>query len=97
MISGFIIAFILVGNHENEVTYKENPQMSFMDHQIKTSRDYEYENLFWLLIMGGMQYQAEHHMFPQIPFYRLPTVKNTIANELKRLNKSIIYGPVIDY
>lgn len=40
LIAGFFSAVILVGNHENEVRYKENPQMSFIDHQIKTSRDY---------------------------------------------------------
>jgi len=96
LISGFYTAFVLVGNHENEVRYKENPQMSFIDHQIKTCRNYEYENLFWLLLMGGMQYQTEHHLFPQIPFYRLPTVKDIIKGELKKLNKSMIYGPIID-
>jgi fatty acid desaturase len=68
--------------------------MPFMDHQICTSRNYKEENFFWLLIMGGMQYQAEHHLFPQIPFYRLPNAKIVIKNELAKLNKSLIYGPI---
>lgn len=95
LIAGFYSAFVLIGNHEKEIRFKENPKMSFIDHQIATCRDYRHENLFWLLLMGGMQYQTEHHLFPQIPFYRLPTCKHIIHDELNRLNKSLIYGPVI--
>lgn len=46
-------------------------------------------------MMGGMQFQAEHHLFPQIPFYRLPDAVPIIKEELAKLNKSIVYGPVI--
>lgn len=46
-------------------------------------------------MMGGMQFQAEHHLFPQIPFYRLPDAVPIIKEELAKLNKSIMYGPVI--
>lgn len=45
--------------------------------------------------MGGMQYQTEHHMFPQIPFYNLPQASKIIKEELEKLNKSMVYGPVI--
>jgi len=46
-------------------------------------------------MMGGMQFQAEHHLFPQIPFYRLPAVKALITSELGSLGRTLIYGPVI--
>ena len=45
--------------------------------------------------MGGMQFQTEHHLFPQIPFYRLPDAVPIIKEELAKLGKSLIYGPVI--
>jgi fatty acid desaturase len=45
--------------------------------------------------MGGMQFQAEHHLFPQIPFYRLPDAVPIIKEELAKLGKTICYGPVI--
>ena len=70
--------------------------MTFIDHQIQTCRNYKYDSLFWLILMGGMQYQTEHHLFPQIPFYRLPTAIKTIHSELSRMNKKLIYGPICD-
>lgn len=78
LIAGFYSAFILIGNHEKEIKFKQNPEMNFIDHQIITCRNYDYNGLFWLLIMGGMQYQTEHHLFPQIPFYRLPEATKII-------------------
>jgi len=45
--------------------------------------------------MGGMQFQTEHHLFPQIPFYRLPVAVPIIRDELSKINRSIIYGPVL--
>ena len=45
--------------------------------------------------MGGMQFQTEHHLFPQIPFYRIPDAVPIIKEELAKLGKSLIYGPVI--
>ena len=45
--------------------------------------------------MGGMQYQTEHHLFPQIPFYNLPVAEPIIKAELAKLNKKVIYGPVL--
>ena len=95
LIAGFYSAYVLIGNHEREVRYPENPHKSFIDHQIETCRNYKQENLFWLLLMGGMQYQTEHHLFPQVPFYRIPEAKAIIISELDRLNKTLIYGPVI--
>lgn len=72
LIAGFYSAFVLIGNHEREKRYPEKVEASFMDHQIITCRNYRETSLFWLILMGGMQYQTEHHMFPQIPFYNLP-------------------------
>lgn len=93
--AGFYSAFVLIGNHEKEHRYNEKIKSSFFEHQLITCRNYHETNFFWLIMMGGMQYQVEHHLFPQIPFYRLPESVPIIKEELAKLNKSIIYGPVI--
>jgi len=95
LLGGFYSAFVLIGNHEREHSYNEKIQHNFIDHQIITCRNYEQSNFFWLILMGGMQFQAEHHLFPQIPFYRLPDAVPIIKEELAKLGKTLIYGPVI--
>ena len=78
LIGGFYSANLLLGNHEREKRYNNEIKDDFIEHQIITCRNYDYNGLFWLTIMGGMQYQTEHHLFPQIPFYNLPAAKKII-------------------
>jgi fatty acid desaturase len=68
LVSGFIIAIVLTGNHEREYRFKEKIDRPFIEHQIVATRNYDYHGYFWLMMLGGMQYQTEHHFFPQIPF-----------------------------
>lgn len=42
-----------------------------------------------------MQYQTEHHLFPQIPFYNLPAAKKIIGEELVLLEKKVTVGNVM--
>lgn len=35
-----------------------------------------------LVLFGGFQYHTEHHLFPQVPFYRLEQAKKIILEEL---------------
>jgi len=86
LISGFFTAIVLVGNHEKEMTFKDKITLPFIDHQIETTRNYPFTNVLHMILMGGMQYQTEHHLFPQIPFYHLPQTAKIIAEELKKIN-----------
>lgn len=95
LIGGFYSAFVLIGNHEREHRINDKNEMSFIDHQVITCRNYPQTNFWWLMLMGGMQFQTEHHIFPQIPFYRLPEAQSIITEHLKSKGKSIIYGPVL--
>lgn len=95
LVGGLYSAFLLTGNHERETKFDEKITLSFMDHQLSVCRDYWHTNFFWLLIMGGMQYQAEHHLFPQIPFYHLPEASRILREEFRKMNKTVIMGPVI--
>jgi len=45
------------------------------------------QGFVWLMLMGGMQYQTEHHLFPQIPFYRLPEAESIITEHLNTQGK----------
>jgi fatty acid desaturase len=80
LIGGFYSAFVLIGNHEREHKFPSTVKMTFIDHQIITCRNYEKFGIFWLIMMGGMQYQTEHHLFPQILFYNLPEAARIIKS-----------------
>lgn len=95
LLAGFFSANVLIGNHEREKRYNEKINANFFEHQIITCRNYRENNWFWLVLMGGMQYQTEHHLFPQIPFYNLPAAEPIIKAELEKQNRKVIYGPIL--
>ena len=97
LVGGFFSACILIGNHEREEKFFTRIDKPFIEHQIVTSRNYDWTGIFinlqldWLsnLLMGGMQFQTEHHLFPQIPFYRLPFAAKIINRELAKFGYKI--------
>lgn len=56
LVAGFIGANILVGNHEKERKYEVHIELPFFEHQIESTRNYEWFGYISLIIMGGMQY-----------------------------------------
>lgn len=96
LIGGFYSAHVLIGNHERETRINKPLEgQTFVDHQIATCRNYTTTGFWWLMLMGGMQYQTEHHLFPQIPFYRLPEAESIVAEHLKQEGRQVCYGPVL--
>jgi fatty acid desaturase len=95
LVAGYFTANVLLGNHEREKRHHGKIQVSFIDHQLLSARNYREDNTIWLILMGGMQFHAEHHLFPQIPFYMLPTASPIIKRELSKINRSINYGPIL--
>jgi fatty acid desaturase len=95
LVGGFYSANLLLANHEREKRYNNEIREEFVDHQLVTCRNFPYEGLFWLTLMGGMQYQTEHHLFPQIPFYNLPAAKTILAEELRIMGKEVKVGAVM--
>ena len=77
--AGFYAANILVAIHEREKRYNNEIKDDFIEHHISTCRNFGCEGILPLILMGGMQYQTEHHLFPQIPFYNLPSAKPILA------------------
>ncbi|KAL4498509.1 hypothetical protein ABPG72_019627 [Tetrahymena utriculariae] len=94
LIAGFLTAVILVGNHEKETIFEKRIDLPFFQHQITATTNYDYKSVISMIFMGGMQYQTEHHFFPQIPFYYLPKASEIINNELKKHNLVIKYSPI---
>lgn len=94
LISGFLTAVVLVGNHENEKIFNKNCELDFIEHQIAATRNYKFYDFISLIFMGGMQFQTEHHFFPQIPFYYLSSARKIIVEELKKYNLSITEGSI---
>ncbi len=85
-ISGSMLAFIFQPAHVitatsfvNPDTYKEeNPEESWAVHQMKTTANFENWNPVFTWYVGGLNYQIEHHLFPDISHIHYPKISKIV-------------------
>lgn len=67
---------------------------SFFEHQYVTSRSISSSPL-WNWFFGGLNFQIEHHLFPQVPSHRLGAVQRIVRKqfEARRITYSEVTWP----
>jgi len=71
--AGFYIASVFAPNHKGMPVLDRNTRLSFLEHQITTSRNIAH-NWFTDFIYLSLNYQIEHHLFPDCPRNKLKLV-----------------------
>lgn len=71
--TGFYIASVFAPNHKGMPVLAANTKLSFLEHQIITSRNIA-DNWFTDFVYLSLNYQIEHHLFPDCPRNKLKFV-----------------------
>jgi fatty acid desaturase len=66
MLLGFHMAFVFAPNHKGMPMFTEATRLSFLEHQVLTSRNV-FGGPLVDFMYGGLNYQVEHHLFPTLP------------------------------
>ena len=90
LICGLGISLIFQVSHVNSKVeyYNDQPEdgklelpYSWYRHQLRTTANYGTDSFLTLLLTGGVNFQIEHHMFPQVSYWHLPHI-NKIVKDL---------------
>lgn len=97
---GYVVPLFILGphlaaifwiNHIGMPLIKNTEDFSFFEHQYVTSRSISSgSGLHWFF--GGLNFQIEHHLFPQVPSYRLRRVKLIVQRHFA--NRQIAYAEI---
>ncbi len=68
--AGFYMLHVFAPNHKGMPQLEKGVKISFIEHQIMTSRNL-YAHWFTDYIYLGLNYQIEHHLFPNCPRHKL--------------------------
>ena len=88
---GPYFASIFWVNHIGMPLVRKVESFSFFEHQVVTSRTITNPPA-WDWLFGGLNFQIEHHLFPQVPSCRLPAVQTIVREHFAR--HSIAYHGV---
>ena len=103
MTFGLFMGGAFAPNHKGMPLIPENSKISFFERQVLTSRNIRPS---WLKdnLMGGLNYQVEHHLFPSMPRPNLARTREIVIEFCKEKNipyteKGLMesYGLVISY
>jgi fatty acid desaturase len=85
---GIQLASVFWGNHVGMPLVKDQSKFSFVEHQIRTSRNIENPR-FLDSYYGGLNFQIEHHVLPNCPSVKL--------RELQRVFRPIVQKSKLNY
>lgn len=78
-VSGFYLGNIFAPNHKGMIELKKSSAISFLEHQIITTRNIR-PNPLTDFIYLGLNYQIEHHLFPNCPRNKLGQVTSYVKD-----------------
>jgi len=81
---GLVLGGAFALNHIGMPTVPEGVRLDFLNRQVRMSRNIQ-DGPFVRFLMGGLQYQIEHHLFPIAPRPALPELKRIVRHECVRL------------
>lgn len=73
-----LLAIAFGVGHNGMATYTYDNAPGWGELQCTTTRDVQ-DSWFVAWLMGGLQFQLEHHLFPMVPRHHLPRVKELIV------------------
>lgn len=80
---GFYLYNVFAPNHKGMPQLEKKADLSFLEHQISTTRNIK-GGIYYDFIYMGLNYQMEHHLFPHCPRNKLklitPYLKKLCAN-----------------
>ncbi len=64
-------------------------------HQIKTTADFSAKNKLVSWLVGGLNFQIEHHLFPRISHVHYPAISELVKKNCEKFNLEYNYFPTV--
>ncbi|MEX0635538.1 MAG: fatty acid desaturase, partial [Ferruginibacter sp.] len=94
MVQGIVLSFVFQLAHVVENTEFEyialdttkHVESAFAEHQLKTTSNFAMKNKFISWVVGGLNYQVEHHLFPKVSHVHYPAISKIVQEKCKEFN-----------
>lgn len=91
-VAGFLLSFVFqlahVVDHVETFEVPTNREMedAWMEHQLRTTSDFAQKNKLIGWFVGGLNFQVEHHLFPNICHIHYPDISKIVERTAKEFN-----------
>jgi linoleoyl-CoA desaturase len=102
LVAGFILSIVFQLAHTVEGTEFPVAQMpanklpdEFAEHQIKTTANFATRSKLVSWLVGGLNFQIEHHLFPKISHVHYPAISNIVRAVCREYQLQYIEYPTV--
>jgi len=102
MVAGFVLSIVFQLAHTVEHTHFPLAHIDtnklpdeFAIHQIKTTANFATQNKVVSWMVGGLNFQIEHHLFPKISHVHYPAISQIVRNVCKEYNIPYLEYPTM--
>jgi len=90
-VAGLTLALVFQVAHVTEENEFPLPtegvlENNFIEHQLRTTMNFAMNNKFISYVVGGLNFQVEHHLFPGISHIHYPQISKIVASTAKEFN-----------
>ena len=79
----FQLAHVVEGPQHFDANKDQNLENTWAMHQIATTANFSTKNKFLTWIIGGLNFQIEHHLFPNISHIHYPEISKIVKSTVK--------------
>jgi fatty acid desaturase len=77
LVGGLYQGLVVAPNHKGMPLWTKQTKLSFLERQVLSSRNVA-PHPFWDFFFGGLNYQVEHHLFPNMPRVHLNRARDLV-------------------
>ena len=77
LVGGLYQGLVVAPNHKGMPLWSKDVELSFLERQVLSSRNVA-PHPFWDFFFGGLNYQVEHHLFPNMPRVHLNLARDLV-------------------
>jgi linoleoyl-CoA desaturase len=82
-----VVDFVYKTKNDQKLT---DESIDWAEYQIQSSVDFSVESLFWNEVLGGLNHQITHHLFPSIHYLHYPKLRKLLSKHYQK-EKMIAY------
>merc|ERR1712045_1062311 len=98
--AGLLLALVTGLGHNGMAVYDAETRPDFWKLQVTTTRNiiggHGFPQIFVDWFCGGLQYQVDHHLFPQMPRHHLPKAHKLVASFCKEWGVTYHEADLVD-
>jgi fatty acid desaturase len=79
LVGGLYQGLVVAPNHKGMPLWTKDVKLSFLERQVLSSRNVA-PHPFWDFFFGGLNYQVEHHLFPNMPRVHLNRARDLVIH-----------------